>query len=307
MKYLPFLFCIFIIMFNLHADGPGEILPLIKYENLRFGSGETLEIVTWNIQNFPKSEYTVEYVSRIMQAVDADIYALQEIENNSAFFQLLQHLNTPPDTTDWRGFRANSDEWDQNLAYVYKTAAVKVEAIYEIFNQPNDEYAFPRFPLIMECLYQGNEIIVINNHFKARAGKENEIRRKEASERLKKYIDSTLPDKNVIMLGDLNDHLTDTPETNVFQVYLDDRENYLFTDYSIAADSTADWSYPYWEYRGHIDHILVSNELFDEFNSKSSEIRTIVIDRYMEGGEENRYRYITDHRPIGLKLKFTDK
>jgi hypothetical protein len=95
--------------------------------------------------------------------------------------------------------------------------------------------------------------------------------------------------------------LIDDP--NVFEVFIDD-ENYRFADMKIAEDEDADWSYPYWKYRGHIDHILISNELFDEFASKHSDIKVITIDKFMEGGGDARYKYITDHRPVVMKLKF---
>jgi len=90
----------------------------------------------------------------------------------------------------------------------------------------------------------------------------------------------------------------------VFQELLDDPDNFRFADWAVAADSTADWSYPYWKYRGHIDHIIISNELYDEFDREGSFFRTIVIDRFMDGGENTRYKMITDHRPVGLKLSF---
>jgi len=293
---------IILAVYLIWAGGPEEILPSIKYDYLKFGTEKTLELVTWNIQNFPKVDQTVEYVSDIMIAIDADLYALQEIEDEAAFFAVLNRINQQDKQSKWSGFRANSDEWELNLAFVYKSSQIKVRSIYEIFNTEDDEYAFPRFPLVMEFAFAETPFTVVNNHFKAMPGEENEVRRRLASKRLKEYLDENKSKDNLIVLGDLNDLLTDNESENVFMNFLDDRANYRFADYEIAADSTADWSYPYWKYRSHIDHILISNELYDELNSKSSELKVIVIDRYMEGGEENRYKYITDHRPVGIKL-----
>lgn len=72
----------------------------------------------------------------------------------------------------------------------------------------------------------------------------------------------------------------------------------------IAANPEADWSYPYYKYRGHLDHILLSNELFDNVQDWKNDVKVVVIDRFMEGGESSRYKYITDHRPVIVKLKF---
>lgn len=279
-------------------------LPEIDYDKLNFGSDDTFEIVTWNIQNFPKSEQTVTYAAGIISGIDPDLVALQEIKSDSAFFALVNLLNETNGSIDWSGFKANSDEWDQDLAFIYKAETVKVEQVYEIFNDNEDNYIFPRSPLVIKFRYQEIPIVAVNNHLKAMSGEENEIRRRLAIEKLKLYFEDNFHHDNLILLGDLNDHLTDPKQENVFQLFLDDSQNYRFADYFIAADTTADWSYPYWKYRGHIDHILISNELFDEFDSKSSDIKTITVDKYMQGGEDARYKYITDHRPVALKLKF---
>ena len=75
---------------------------------------------------------------------------------------------------------------------------------------------------------------------------DEETRRYTASNLLKEYIDTKLPNENVIVLGDLNDILTDVLANNVFQMIINDTENYLFADMEIAEGSSADWSYPWW-------------------------------------------------------------
>ena len=51
------------------------------FENLDISSAEGLEILTWNIEWFPKSgATTVGYVKDIIEGVNADIYAIQEID-----------------------------------------------------------------------------------------------------------------------------------------------------------------------------------------------------------------------------------
>lgn len=282
-----------------------EELPEIKYDQLSFGEENTLEVMTWNIQNFPKSEYTVDYAAKIILAIDADVIGLQEIQSDSAFVVLLKNLQTQDPGDKWNGFRANTNEWEMNLAYLYKSSVIEVDNIFQIY--PDDKkyhQPFPRKPLILEFSYSNQKFYIINNHLKAMLGEKNIVRRREACSLLDEYIDEFLSTENVILLGDLNDQLTDPEVENVFTVFLDDKQNYHFADWFIAADSTANWSYPYWKYRSHLDHILISNELFDEFEKKGSGIRTITIDKFMEGGNDARYKYITDHRPVVLKLYF---
>ena len=82
-------------------------------------------------------------------------------------------------------------------------------------------------------------------------------------------------------------------------MFLDDSENYLFTDMQIAEGSSLDWSYPSWP--SHLDHILISNELFEDFQNLNSLVSVIKIDDYM-GGWNNYDNNVSDHRPIGIKL-----
>ena len=68
-------------------------------------------------------------------------------------------------------------------------------------------------------------------------------------------MDSLLHDKKVILLGDLNDILTDSPQNNIFNSFINDTTNYLFVDMDIAINSSSNWSYPSWP--SHLDHILI--------------------------------------------------
>ncbi|KQC11650.1 MAG: hypothetical protein APR54_10685 [Candidatus Cloacimonas sp. SDB] len=299
-------FLILLLVFSLNLVGQEFEIdkPLIQLDSLRFGEDETFEVISWNIQNFPKHEHTVELSAEIINAISPDIIALQEIQSHSAFVDLVINLNLLDEINVWDGYRAFSDEWELDLAYVFKKNVIEVINIFEIYEEEEYDYAFPRRPLVMELIYNDEELVIINNHFKAMQGKENELRRKEAVKNLKTYVESEYDLANIIIVGDLNDHLTDTGNDNVFLEILEDNENFKFADFDVAVDSTANWSYPYWKYRGHIDHIIISNELFDEFEQEGSYYRTIVIDKYMEGGEDRRYQTVTDHRPVGLKLKF---
>ena len=73
-------------------------------------------------------------------------------------------------------------------------------------------------------------------------------------------------------------------------------ENYLFADMDIAEGSSAEWSYPNWP--SHLDHILITNELFDN----NSYVEVIRIDNFMDGGFSEYDQNISDHRPVALKL-----
>jgi len=288
---------IFILTFVLSFPG----LFSQNLEDLRFGSESTLDIVSWNLEWFPKSgQTTINYVVDIINALDVDLIALQEIDETTMFYQLLEELD------GWDGYSVNSGYLE--LAYLYRTDVIEMEEIFEIYYSNNRE--LPREPLVMKMKYRGEDFVIINNHLKCCGDGfmdldnewDEETRRFDACNLLDNYISVYNSDKNVILLGDLNDLLTDNSENNVFQAFLNDSESYLFTDMAIAEGSSDNWSYPTWP--SHLDHIMITNELFDDFGNESSEIKTIKVDEYLSGGWWEYENYVSDHRPVGLKLVF---
>ena len=270
-------------------------------EDLAFGTDTTFEVMTWNIEWFPKNgQVTVDYVIDIIEALDVDLIAIQEVDDVTEFEQMMENL------ISYDGYLESS--WFAGLAYIYKPAIIQINDIYEIYTTSPYWSPFPRSPMVMDLNYENERIIVINNHFKCCGDglldltntDDEETRRYYASNLLKEYIDTHFPNENVIVLGDLNDILSDSPQNNVFQLILDDVENYLFTDYEIAMGDNSEWSYPTWP--SHLDHILITNELFDDFENDSSVISTIKIDEYLTGSWWEYEENISDHRPVALKL-----
>jgi len=269
-------------------------------EDLSFGTDTTFEAMTWNIEWFPKNgQITIDYVIEIIEALDVDLLAIQEVDDISAFEQMMDNLSS------YEGYLESA--WFAGLAYIYKSDIIQINDIYEIYTTAPYWSPFPRSPMVIDLNFMNERIIVINNHFKCCGDgildlsnpEDEETRRYYASNLLKEYIDEYFSNVNTIVLGDLNDDLADDPENNVFQQFLDD-ENYLFADIEIAQGSSSDWSYPTWP--SHLDHILITNELFDEFENDSSAIEVIKIDNYIEGGWWQYEENISDHRPVALKL-----
>ena len=280
---------------NVSTNPPQEI----TLDDLFFGSDSTFEVVTWNIQNFPKmSITTANYVVQVIMTIDADVFALQEIESSSYFDYVISQLNEQDSLCVWDGYRASGASYDVNLAYIYKSDIIQIDDIYEI--SQDDWFAFPRSPLVFELTYVNEDLVVINNHLKAGGEPEDEARRQEASQKLQAFIDSTFSETEVIIIGDLNDDITEPQATNVFWNFIEDTANYLFADLPIAEGLFANWSYPSWP--SHLDHILITNELFDEY--ENSTVQTILVDHYLEGGWHEYDENISDHRPVGMKFAF---
>ena len=282
----------------------GLSLTSQNIQDLTFGTEATLDIMTWNIEQFPKNgETTITYVKDIIEALDVDIVAIQEVNDINAFNQLANGLSA------YEGYLESS--YFAGLAYLYKPSSIQINDIYEIYTTSEYWSYFPRSPMVMDLNFKGERYIVINNHFKCCGDGildlndlyDEETRRFIASDYIKSYIDSYFPNLNVIVLGDLNDSLTDDSQNNVFQNILDDTSQYTFADLVIANGSDSDWSYPTWP--SHLDHILITDELFTEFEHIDSEIQTLKIDQNLAGGWFEYDTNISDHRPVALKL-FTE-
>ena len=266
-------------------------------DELYFGTDNDLDIMTWNIEWFPKNgQVTIDYVGQIIEALEIDVLAIQEVDDILSFNQVINGLD------NYEGYLESS--WFAGLAYIYNTQTVEINNIYEIYTSSPYWSPFPRSPMVMDMNFMNENYIIINNHFKC-CGDDNmnlnddddeETRRYIASNLLKEYVDNYFPDSNVIILGDLNDELNDIPNDNVFQMILDDFENYFFTDMDIAQGNSAGWSYPSWP--SHLDHILITNELFDN----NLYVEVIRIDDFMDGGFSQYDQNISDHRPVALKL-----
>ena len=65
-------------------------------EDLSFGDDISLDVATWNIEWFPKNnQITIDYVTEIINLLDLDILAIQEVDDTTMFDQMLdsyQHI-----------------------------------------------------------------------------------------------------------------------------------------------------------------------------------------------------------------------
>ena len=282
-----------------------KLLPITSliWCQLKLGSENTLDIMTWNIEFFPKQDNeTVDYVDSLITSSNIDIIALQEISSDGYFTQLINELNDPESQNNWVGYRSGTGSWGE-LAYIINTSTIDIIQIpYTILNSFSHYFAY-REPYILEITFSNEQFFIINNHFKCCGNGiiqndywDEEYRRQQASLYLQDYINTNLADENVIVLGDLNDELTDPEENNVFWNFISNPNEYMFVDMDIAEGSPEYWSYPTWP--SHIDHILITNELFDNVVS----VNTVLYDTVLtEGWNEYEY-YISDHRPLYISF-----
>ena len=270
-------------------------------ENLHFGSDSTLDVMTWNIEAFPKAgQTTMDSVRKIIETLDMDIIGVQEINDTNAFKAMMLTIN------GYAGYAKLN--YLVGLGFIYKTSSIQINAIYEIFNAPQYWNNFPRAPIVMDMNYMNERHILIVNHLKCCGdgiidlgnSNDEENRRLEAVILLKEYIDLNFPTVKTIILGDLNDEITDAPTANVFQPILNDPSNYAFADNAISVGPSADWSYPTWP--SHLDHFIISNELFYETQNNGSFVQTLKLEQEFAIGWPSYETLVSDHRPVAMKI-----
>lgn len=269
---------------------PNEVVSIFD-DCISTGNSTSFEIVTINLQGFAKAgSTTVSVVRDLINRVNPDVIALQEIASETDFNTLISELN------GWEGrfYPVLNDVY--NLAYLFKSSEITIDDTRTRLILTGDFYAFPRAPfeIFVEHKTLNISTYLINIHLKC-CGTANDIaRRQDASEKLDNYIKSIRPSDPVIVLGDFNDIISGiTPSTNVFYNFVSAPDEYLFTDMNIARGNTVYWSYPSWP--SHIDHLLVTNELFSMVDTTMVLRPDLCYDLY--------FGNISDHRPVEIILK----
>lgn len=272
---------------------------LITQDYPVLGSSNTFDIMTWNIENYPKNNSTNSFLEDIISQINIDIIALQEIESQSSFENLISLLGS-----NWIGLRSQNTGYGE-LAFLINTNEVQLVNDYNILS--NNQYYFAyREPYVIEIIHNESNYIVINNHFKCCGNgnldfndtSDEEYRRLKSSELIFDYVNVNHPYEKVIILGDLNDEIIDPAQNNVFLDFINS-DSFNFADNQIAYGDQGDWSFPNWP--SHIDHIILSDELFELFEPEN--IQTFKIDEYL-GGWQAYDNYISDHRPLFLKIDY---
>ena len=103
-----------------------QLLNAQSLENLHFGTDSTFEVVSWNIEWFPKNgQTTANYVQTILTNLQADVYALQEIDDTTLLKSVV--ANIPGYECDFKS------TYYGGLTFVYNTNTVHVNDKYEIY------------------------------------------------------------------------------------------------------------------------------------------------------------------------------
>ena len=253
-----------------------------------------LDIMTWNIKQFPLSNNTVEDVSEIISDILPDIILFQEINDLNQFNYLSSILPA------YEFINSGDDLYGLGMAF--RKDCIDLINYSTLFSANGYEFAW-RYPLKANLIWNcGNSYLsfeIINVHFKC--CNDGFQRRLDASEILVNYLDNQINSglqNNIIVGGDFNDEITDSNNQNSLLPLVNSNNIYFVTTPLVNDDYYN--SFP--SYPSFLDHILVSNDLFD--SNENSYVNTIRIDDYT--GWNYFQNNISDHRPVFWSIQINE-
>ncbi|MGO4772252.1 choice-of-anchor J domain-containing protein [Flavobacterium sp. W22_SRS_FK3] len=243
----------------------------------------------------------IENVAKVMNKLNADVYVVQEVSDDPSLNILIQKLNINGKTfdktisTSWSySFNAPDPNFPpQKLVVLYNTQTTTVKKTRVMFKKLYDEVragttTLPNYPggngasffssgrlpylVQIETNIGGvkKEINLIDLHARANSGSDmaRYNMRKYDAELLKDSLDVHYPNSNLMILGDFNDDVKAsviTPNPSSYEAFVNDTSNYNALTLGISQAG----AYSYLSSNGFLDHIVISNELADEYIQNS--------------------------------------
>ncbi|WP_321317617.1 endonuclease [Labilibaculum sp.] len=282
------------------------------------GRDKTLDIVSWNVEWFGSpamSKHASSFdeqltaVSEKIIELDADIYAIQELVSdnvNGDFLQaLVDKLNVLAGEDLYAasmGARYSHDDSApstdypaQRICYIYNQTTVSNLGDFSMFSDlypdtstasidgytgdASSFWASGRLPYLFEAEVfidgQKENIKLVNIH--AKCCQDSHSRKLADAKFLMNELNANYSNDNLVILGDYNDYLEGSMTSGAASPYASWFETKDYFDHVITSST-------------NIDHITISNELYDEYQVLTNNT-----------SEENVS--ISDHHPILLRLK----
>ena len=271
------------------------------------GTASTFDVATWNIEWFGSSsrgpsdeDLQLRNVVRVMEESGIDLWAVQEIDDEDQFWEAVTELGD-----GWAGTLSEGTNFQ--IGFIFKTAVVALRGKTALLTQFSHEFA-GRPPLLIEAdvmLPQDTlRLTLITLHMKADGEAASYERRDDAAFQLKNRLDFFYADEPVIILGDFNDELHESiteGRPSPYVEFIDDSDHYSFLTLGLDAADGATWcSSSSCTFGSTLDHILISDELFDRYVDGSANRFEELVD------EVDRYTATTsDHLPVYARFRLT--
>ena len=284
----------------------------------------TLDVVSWNLEWFGGSlgpaddDRQMFYAAKVMDSLNADIYALQEIVDTARLGLLTRSLQNGPYDYAVSLYASNSNNqlngnWSsgQKLAFIYRKALfsnVIARGFTQFSNQSDNSYnwASGRFPFLLESSVTvdgiSKKVIFLSIHAKAELGETSDyLRRKGASDLMYDSLNAIYPTQHVLIAGDYNDDLDQTISSRFpgsptpYNAFMNDQFRYSPLSYwnTMRGDNS------YIGYPNMVDHSIASNEMQADYVPFSCVVRKDV-----EALVPFYSQDLSDHYPIHSRFYF---
>lgn len=263
------------------------------------GTPTTLDVATWNIENFPALPSSPEIVADLITSMRLDLIAVQEIADVPAFEELVERLR------DHEGVLSSHTYGDgtyQKIGFIYRTDLLSISGASLLYS--SDWYAFPRPALratftVDDGVHPVVEFIAIALHLKAGGTAEDRDRRRDAMLKLENYVTQLATEGNepeVLVLGDCNEVLTSSSGLEVFSPWLEPTGDYTVHTMELA-NGGGETFLP----SGAILDHQISTSGFDDELSGASAVIPALDEQYTS------YQYaVSDHLPMVLRMPILD-
>lgn len=310
----------------------GSLSGTINLKGSSINPLTTLEVVNWNVEwfgsaaNGPVNDAQQEQnVKAILQNLDADVYGLVEVVDESRLASVVSQLPGYAYVISDFGSHTNPNSSTagplseaQKLAFVYKTSVlsnITAEPLLsagintsEDLSNPNYSYwSSGRFPYMMtadvtlNCVTQKVRFVLVHAKANTSPTATSYDRRKNGADALYNLLNTSYSSDNIIVLGDFNDDLdvsiTAGFTTTSWNSFVSDPINYspLTLPLSLAGKkSTA-------SYNDMIDHVVVSNEMQGYYMPATASVLNDVANLIT-----NYANTTSDHYPVFTRYRFAN-
>jgi len=255
------------------------------------GGPDTLDLATWNIENFPKSDRTIGVAADLIASLDLDLVVCEEIASVTAWDELVARL---PDHAGVLSSHRYTPTDYQKIGVLYREDLITASTGELLF--VDDPYAFPRPPLLVHLTLAGGATLdVVGVHLKAGTAPEDRDRRAAAVRALDTWLRAQVDaggEDEIVVLGDFNATL-DPARDDLAQVWppiVDAPDRYRIRTTELeAADQTS-----FLPSGVILDHIVTTAGLADEIGTRAAVIPDVAatVVRYEAD--------VSDHVPVAL-------
>jgi endonuclease/exonuclease/phosphatase family metal-dependent hydrolase len=266
------------------------------------GTAATFDVATWNIEDFDDSDGAqYDNALAVIGQADIDLWALQEINSQFAFNNLIEDLGA-----GWEGTWTNGSG-PLGYGYIWRTDVVQDLQATTVLTDFSYEFA-SRPPLLLRANITLPDTTVSNLrlldiHAKCCSDSQSYQRRVAASVALKNYVDQLLTvDAEVMVLGDFNDELRNSIAggPSPYQNFRDDAEDYTFVSYPLdLANVPTFCSNQSCTAGSTLDHILLTRTLVDDYEPSSIERFDELLEAFPQYVNET-----SDHLPVYARFDF---